>query len=215
MDYPGPTPNGELCRSALGKLEVLNVDYGEVNGLTAKRRKAPSWTDIKTVLINSDHKQLIKLISDLYNFSNENKTFLHTRYNVGDDKLGPYKKIIEENMYPDVFRNKPIQVAKAKKAISSYSKAVGDDMGQAELMVYFVECGNNLTLDLGDIDEAFYDALNSMYKRAFDKVLSLPVKQKHEFKRRLKEIMTSSSGIGWGYYDTLADDYFRAFPEDK
>ena len=82
-------------------------------------------------------------------------------------------------------------------------------------MVYFVECGNSFTLDLGDIDEAFYDAMNSMYKRAIDKVLSLPAKQQREFKRRLKEIMTSSSGIGWGYHDTLADDYFRAFPEDK
>jgi len=162
-----------------------------------------------------DHKQLLKLVADLYKFSNENKTFLHTRYSEDGDKLGPYKKIIDENMYPDVFRNKPIQVAKAKKAISSYSKAAGDDIGQAELMVYFVECGNSFTLDLGDIDEAFYDAMNSMYKRAIDKVLSLPAKQQREFKRRLKEIMTSSSGIGWGYHDTLADDYFRAFPEDK
>ena len=183
--------------------------------MAAKKRKGPTWTDIKAVLVNLDHKQLLKLVADLYKFSNENKTFLHTRYSVDGDKLGPYKKIIDENMYPDVFRNKPIQVAKAKKAISSYSKAAGDDLGQVELMVYFVECGNRFTLDIGDIDEAFYDAMNSMYKQAIDKVLSLPAKQQREFKRRLKEIMTSSSGIGWGYHDTLADDYFRAFPEDK
>lgn len=162
-----------------------------------------------------DQKQLLKLIADLYKFSNENKTFLHTRYSVDGDKLGPYKKIIDENMYPDVFRNKPIQVAKAKKAISSYSMAAGDDMGHAELMVYFVECGNNFTLDIGDINEEFYDALNSMYQRAIDKVLSLPEKHQNKFKQRLKTIMTSSSGIGWGYHDTLADDYYRAFPEDK
>jgi hypothetical protein len=194
---------------------IFPRNYEKVKGLAAKKRKSPTWTDVKAMLVNLDQKQLLKLIADLYKFSDENKTFLHTRFSVGEDQLGSYKKIIDDFLFPDVFSNKPIQVAKAKKAISSYSKALGDDLGQAELMVYFVECGNNFTLDFGDINEAFYDALKSMYQRAIDKVLSLPVKQQSEFKRRLKEIMTSSSGIGWGYHDTLADDYYRAFPEDK
>ena len=183
--------------------------------MAAKKRKGPTWTDIKAVLVNSEQKQLLKLVADLYKFSDENRTFLHTRFNVGEDQLGSYKKIIDECLFPDVFSNKPVQVAKAKKAISSYSKALGDDLGQAELMVYFVECGNSFTLDIGDLYQEFYDALNSMYQRAIDKVLSLPEKQQNKFKQRLKTIMTSSSGIGWGYHDTLADDYYRAFPEDK
>jgi len=96
------------------------------------------------------------LVADLYRLSNENKTFLHTRFEVGDDPLGPYKQTIEKCMYPDVYGNSPIQVSKAKRAISSYSKALGDPIGEAELMTFFVECDNNFTLDFGDIDEAFY-----------------------------------------------------------
>ena len=183
--------------------------------MAAKKRKGPTWTDLKAELVNLDQKKLLKLVADLYKFSDENKTFLNTRFSVGEDQLGSYKKVIDQCLYPDVFSNKPIQVAKAKKAISSYSKALGDDLGQAELMVFFVECGNNLTLDIGDINEEFYDALNNMYQRAIDKVLSLHEKQQNKFKQRLKTIMISSSGIGWGYHDTLADDYYRAFPEDK
>ncbi len=183
--------------------------------MAAKKRKAPSWTDIKAVLVNLDQKQLLKVVADLYKFSNENKTFLHTRFSVGGDQLGAYKKIIDECLSPDVFSNKPVQVAKAKKAISSYSKALGDDLGQAELMVYFVECGNSFTLNFGDLYQEYYDALNRMYQRAIDKVLSLPEEQQNVFRQRLKAIMASSSGIGWGYHDTLADDYHSAFPDDE
>ncbi len=183
--------------------------------MAVKKRKAPSWTDIKPVLVNLDQKQLLKLVADLYKFSNENKTFLHTRFSVGEDQLGPYKKIIDECLFFDVFSNKPVQVAKAKKAISSHSKALGDDLGQAELMVYFVECGNSFTLDIGDLYQEYYEALNRMYQRAIVKVLSLPEEQQDEFRQRLKTIMTSSSGIGWGYHDTLAGDYYSAFPDDE
>ncbi len=167
------------------------------------------------MLVNLHQKQLLKLVADLYRISNENKTFLHTRFEIDDDPLSPYKKTIEECMFPDIYSNKPIQVSKAKKAISSYSKAVEDSVGEAELMTFFVECGNTFTVNYGDIDEAFYDALNRMYRRAIDKVLTLPEERQDEFKDRLEVIMTSSSNIGWGYHDTLCDDYYDAFPEDE
>ena len=38
---------------------------------------------------------------------------------------------------------------------------------------------------------------------------------KTEFKDRLEEIMKSSSDIGWGYHDTLTDDYYVAFPDGQ
>ena len=182
----------------------------------AKRKtKGSTWSDVKTALANLDEKQLLKLVADLYRLSNENKIFLHTRFEIGDDPFGPYKKTIEECMSPDIYSNKPIQVSKAKKAISSYSKAVGDPVGEAELMTFFVECGNNFTVNFGDIDEAFYDALNRMYRRAIDKVLALPEERQGKFKDRLEAIMSSSSDIGWGYHDMLSDDYYEAFSEDE
>jgi hypothetical protein len=160
-----------------------------------------------------DKKQLTGLISDLYGFSKENQAFLHARFTIGSDTLAPYKKTIRDCMYPDIFSKKPIDIAKAKKAISNYSKAVGNLAGEAELLTFFVECGNRFTLDHGDINEAFYDALNRMYRRAIDKVLRLPAEQQEEFQDRLEAIMTSSSDIGWGYHDELCDDYYEAFPE--
>ena len=73
--------------------------------------------------------------------------------------------------------------------------------------------GNSFTVDYGDIDEAFYDALNRMYRRAIDKILGLPEEKQDGFRGRLEEIMTSSLHIGWGYHDMLCEDYYMAFPD--
>ncbi|RJQ54007.1 MAG: hypothetical protein C4530_17315 [Desulfobacteraceae bacterium] len=132
---------------------------------------------------------------------------------MGSDPLAPYKNIIDDCMYPDIYSKKPIQISKAKKAISNYSKAVGDPVGEVELMVFFVERGNSFTLNFGDMDEDFYDALNRMYQRVIKKVLYLPQEYKKTFQKRLKNILMSSSGMGWGYHDMLYEDYYSAFPE--
>ena len=174
----------------------------------------PVWSDVKAAMAGMDGKELVSLVSDLYRLSGENQAFLHARFAIGGDPLEPYKNIIDDSMYPDVRRKQTIQIARGKHAISTYSKAAGDPRGEAELMVFFVECGNNFTLDYGDIDQAFYDALTLMYGKAITKVLGLPKDERHDFRERLKEIMTSSSRIGWGYHDTLCDEYYEGFAGD-
>ena len=86
---------------------------------------------------------------------------------------------------------------------------------EAELMTYFVERGNKFTVEFGDIGEGFYDALLRMYQRAIKKVLSLPGEEQHEFRERLRTIMVTSDGIGWGYHDGLCQQYCEGFPEEK
>ena len=183
--------------------------------MSKKKRSITTWSDVKAEIVKFDQKQLVKLVGDLFRLSKENESFLNARFAIGEDPIEPYRKTIEECMYPDIYSNKPILISKAKKAISLYSKAVGDPLGEVELMTCFVECGNNCTLDLGDIDEGFYDALNRMYRRTIEKVIGLPEAQQLIYKERLKEIMTSSSHIGWGYHDMLFADYYAAFSDDE
>lgn len=80
--------------------------------MAKRKKKGPTWSDVKAALGNLDKKQLLKLVADLYRLSGENKTFLYSRFGGGDNPLGPYKKIIEECMCPNIYSNKPIQVSK-------------------------------------------------------------------------------------------------------
>ncbi len=179
------------------------------------RSVGATWSDVKAEITKLDTLQLVNLVADLYRFSKENQAFLNARFAVVRDPLEPYKKTIAECMYPDVYKNKPVQISRAKKAISDYSKAVGDSLGEAELMTFFVEQGNAFTVNFGDIDEEFYDALNRMYRRAIERVCSLPEEHRDAFQERLETIMTSSVDIGWGYHDTLCDAYYSVFPKEE
>lgn len=184
--------------------------------LMAKRKtKAPTWSDLKKVISDLEHNESLQLVRDLYQLSKTNKEFLHARFLIGDDPLKPYKDTIKDCMYPNVMRDKPFRISRAKRAISEYSKAVDDVKGEAELMVFFVECGNRFTVECGDIDANFYDSLTLMYDKAIEKILSLKDNDQVQFKNRLKQIMDSSSGIGWGYHDELCDLYYDAFGADE
>jgi hypothetical protein len=104
-----------------------------------------------------------------------------------------------------VYKNKPIRLSIGKKAISDYFKASNDELGQLELMVHYLETGNQFTVDFGDIDEKFYSSLESMFER----ILSILRKQSTDVQEiyfsRLEDVVASAKIIGWGYYDYISD----------
>ena len=101
-------------------------------------KTTPSWSDVKTQLADFDRAGLLGLVQDLYAASKDNKAFLHARFGLGDDPLEPYKTIITQWINPSDYR-KPMSVAKAKKAISDYKKALGQPEGLAELSVFYCD----------------------------------------------------------------------------
>lgn len=179
-----------------------------------KKKKEPCWNDIETIINHFNKEQLTDLLCDLYRLSSDNKDFFHTRFSIGDDPLAPYKRIIQNSIHPYLEDNESLDIERATDAVIQYSKAVDNPSGEAELKIFYVECGNNFTLSYGDIDEDFYDSLLEMYEYAIETILELPVKEQNAFKIRLYEIMKSASGIGWGYHAGLCDSYYEAFPED-
>ena len=180
--------------------------------MAKKKSKKPSWIDIKKSIGNIEHSQLISLVKDLYELSKENGTFLHARFSDRDSSLRQYKKVILHSLYQDVMDEEDdFEFERANKAINDYANATRDDEGIADLMIYYVECGNKFTLDYGDIHEIFYDALIDMYQKAIEKVRKMPKMKQESFQKRLRKIMESAHGIGWGYYDGLCDLYYQAF----
>ena len=83
----------------------------------------------------------------------DNQVFLHTRFGLGEDVLKPYRETLGRWLLPDVLRNQDTSVAKAKQAISSYRKAVGEPAGLAELMVFYCESAAGFSNDVGNQDE--------------------------------------------------------------
>jgi hypothetical protein len=183
--------------------------------MARKKKKTLTWIDVKRNIKGYNADQLIDLIGDLYRLSANNKEFFHTRFSLTEDPLESYKRIIQDAIHPYLEGNETLDIGIAEDAIERYSKAIDDVKGETELMVFFVECGNNFTLSYGDIDDDFYDAVLRMYEKAILNLAELSPKDQKVFKERLHEVMDSASGIGWGYYDGLRELYYESFQDDN
>jgi hypothetical protein len=182
---------------------------------TKNKKKKPSWVDVKKIVGRFEKKQLVDLVGDLYRLSSDNQDFFHARFSIGTDPLKSYKTIIQNAIHPYLEEHEVLDIDRANDAVENYSKAIDNPSGEAELMLFYVECGNDFTLSYGDIDEEFYDSLISMYEKAIDTIIDMPPSEQKPLKKRLYETMTSASGIGWGYYDELKSLFYNAFPENK
>lgn len=169
----------------------------------ATKKTTITWSDVKANLADFDRAGLLALVQDLYAANKENKAFLHTRFGLGDDPLKPFKATIHRWLWPDFFKNHDVSVAKAKKAIADYKKAVGQSEGLAELMVFYCECAIGFANELGLDDDAYYDALVRMFEQALKTVMPLPEAQREPFLDRLDHVRTSDRNIsGW-----VADEF--------
>mgnify|MGYP006290437907 CR=1 FL=1 len=172
-----------------------------------------TWSSVKSAVAKLSRDELLSLVAELYRLSKQSQSFLHARFTDTEAAMEDCKTTIAECLYPDVLRDRPLQVAKAKKVVADFCKAVADLVPHADLMLFFVEQGNAFTVEYGDIDAGFYNALLAMGRRAVQAISSLPKELQDPFRERLTEIVRSSSGIGWGYLDELAEIYDDAFPD--
>lgn len=169
----------------------------------ATKKDAPTWSDVKTRLAEFDRAGLLGLVQDLYAASKENKVFLHARFGLGGDVLKSYKVTIDRWLWPDVFKNQDTSVAKAKKAISDYKKAIGLPEGLAELMVFFCERSSGFASDVGMDDESYLNALVRMFEQALKLVISLPEIPRDELLARLDAVRDVSHNMGYGVGDEM------------
>lgn len=79
-----------------------------------------------------------------------------------------------------------------------------------DLMIYYVECGNEYTNEYGDIDSPFYDSLCTVFDQFVD-LLNLKGTEElyFKFKDRINDLIFSSSNIGWGFGAFISNKSFE------
>lgn len=171
----------------------------------ATKKNTPSWSDVKSKLVDFDRAGLLGLLQDLYAANKDNQIFLHARLSLGDDVLKPYKAIIDRWLWPDVFKNQDTSAAKAKKPIADYKKAIGQAEGLAELMVFYCERASGFSHEFGMDDEGYYSALVRMFEQALKTIASLADAQRLPLWDRLDTVRRTSHNFGYGVGDDMDD----------
>lgn len=172
-------------------------------------RKPGGWSAARRHLATLDRPALLALVKDLYDSSAENRDFIQARCQTADsggEVLETYrKKIVEQFFSKRADGLGALKLGVVRKAIRDYRKATGNLSGTAELLMTYVESGAEFTHDYGDIDERFYNSVES----ALVELAGLLRGEAHEmypqFSERLARVEQMSEGIGWGFGDFVGD----------
>jgi len=179
-----------------------------VKNETPKPAKKPgAWSAARQHLATLDKPELLALVKDLYDAAAGNRNFIHARCQAGDsggEVLETYRSKIVEQFFPKRGIGK-LKLAEARKAIREYKKATGNIPGTAELLMSYVENGVAFTREYGDIDERFYNSVESVLTELADLLRGDARQSYPQFRDRLAEVEQASDGIGWGFHDFIAE----------
>jgi hypothetical protein len=176
---------------------------------------SPSWSDVKTALLDFDRAGLRGLVQDLYTASKDNQAFLHARLGLGHDQLRPFKASISRWISPDLMKGQPISVSKAKKAIADYKKAIGRPAGMAELSIFYCEEAFGFLESYSMDDEKYFAALIHMYGRSLEIVSSLPPTERSTYLERLGRLRSRGRNVGWAVEEEFDSLWYDAVDEQQ
>ena len=169
-----------------------------------------SWTEIDNQLKERSIDDLIRLLKGLHDLSPQNKAWLRAKLlPVAQDTkyLEDCRRKVANFVYKETkgMPSMP-RFREAKKVIADYRKSTSDLRGALDLMLTYVERGHEFTLDFGDIDEPFYNALENMLQHFAVELRRSPAKYElyEQFRPRLIAIRRTSD-IGWGYGDFIRE----------
>lgn len=170
-------------------------------------RKPGGWSAARQHLATWDKPALLALVKDLYNVAAVNRDFIQARCQAdesGGEVLEKYRSKIEEQFFPARGFGK-LKLGEARKAIRDYHKATGNLPGTAELLMTYVENGARFTSAYGDIDERFYNSVESVLTELAGLLRGEAQAFYPQFQDRLAKVEQMTEDIGWGFHDFIGD----------
>ncbi len=173
--------------------------------------KSAGWQNIRRQLDDWSKPAMISLVKDLHDASPDNRDFILARFQAEDDAgaaLEKYRHKIVEQFFQARGDGK-LKLAEARKAIRDYRKATGNLTGTIDLMLTYVENGTEFTHEFGDINESFYNSLESVLNEMTQLLMREGTELYPRFGERIRRLATLVDGIGWGYGDAVRDQVYQ------
>ena len=134
----------------------------------------------------------------------------HLNHGFSEELLDKYQTIIRKEFFPTRGFGKA-RLAIARKAINDYKKVSRNLPGLIDLMLFYVEMGVRYTNDYGDINEAFYNSMESVYEGMLKLIATNDLGD--HYRTRCYTIVTDTSRIGWGFHEALSSMYHDTFDD--
>ena len=169
----------------------------------------PKSTTVKSLIKDLDRDDLCDVIVEFCKLNPKNRQFLELHIlSSNEANVEAITKEAKKKIYSHLYGNSmfpKIDLAGARKQVREYSKLLKDYPGQiADLQLYYVETGTDITNEYGDIDERFYNSMESMLGSFCKQIQKHPVYYS-KFRDRLINLEAACENIGWGYHDSVSD----------
>ena len=106
------------------------------------------------------------------------------------------------------FFGSRLALKNARTVISDFRKASRNKESIAELMLFYVECGIEFTNMHGDVDEAFYSNIASMFSDFVDVLNRFDSNAYyHRNAERILQVCQNADCVVWGFPEELWDIY--------
>ena len=167
---------------------------------------------LKAHLATKPEKQLLQEIVKLYQQFSVVRDFYDLQISTegANEVLTKHKLIIKDEFLPKRGFGDG-RLAVARKSVMDYKKLVGISETLVDLAFYYVEIGVQYTNTYGDIDEPFYNSMESMFAQAMKWMKQLNVES--QFQQRAAKICHDTDNIGWGFHDGLCEIYSDYFDD--
>ncbi len=174
---------------------------GNENSLDGDMAKLSA--DLRGGLSRLSSEQLRTIILDFAKMKKENAEWLEMRLRGRGDfpaATAYYKKKIRTALFSE-----RINLRAARQAVLDFRRLKPETALLLDMMISYVEIGIEVENEYGDLYEAFYSSMESMYISALRLLKNNP-SILPELKPRIEKII-SKSAEGWGHKDTLTDYY--------
>jgi hypothetical protein len=172
-----------------------------------EKKKVPVWGSIKQQLNEKSKDELIELIKKIFDFSSDAQAILQA--NMVESSDNATLELFRENIRKNFTINRGFSknmLTDSKRMIQEYSKTTRNTVGIIDLLLTFIESGTEYTVVNGDINEPFYDSLESAFEEMSNMIRICGVDIYKQFSDRISALTVNADKIGWGYGDFLIEE---------
>ena len=159
---------------------------------------------LKNKLKSMEKSDLLSLLMDMAGLRKENMEWLDLKLKDGTE-IEESLRYFKGKIRGCIFNGERPNLSEARRFILNFKRISADEKHVIDLMLFYVETGDKLDEEYGDLYGQFYTSMENMFISVIG-LLKEPrnVGLKNEFVPRLKGIVDHAAE-GWGYKDTLEE----------
>lgn len=164
-------------------------------------------TELKNQLNTMEKNELIALIVKLYKNDKMCRNILDAEFG-GEEVQAALLANAKKQLYDIFFSKASLSLRNAKAVLSGFKNTAKNKEDYFDFELYYVELGTAYTNEYGDVNEAFYSNLISVFADFCENVKRSDGSDfLHSVRMRLDRLNEEAHDIGWGYGYEIGELY--------